>query len=73
LEKKHKIELDSKEVSLVGMFNEDIGALKLSQKQEIELLCKRIHSLKVQLNDKENQVKDLWKAREIQAAKLFSG
>ena len=73
MEKKHKIELDSKEVSLVGMFNEDIGALKLSQKQEIELLCKRIHSLKVQLNDKENQVKDLWKAREIQAAKLFSG
>ena len=73
LEKKHKMELNSKEVSLVAMFNEDIDALKISQKQEIELLCKRIHSLKVQLNEKDSQVKDLWKAREIQAVKLFSG
>jgi len=55
------------------MFNQEIDALKQSQKQEIELLCTRIHSLKIQLNDKDNQVKDLWKAREIQAVKLFSG
>jgi hypothetical protein len=45
------------------MFNRDLDSLKLSQKQEIELLCKRIHSLKIQLQDKDNQVKDLWKAR----------